>query len=111
MRIQYNFETPEPGPRYLFSLIGNRTLMQGFIISDHFNRYPELVAEVGPWLKAGRIKYEETVVEGIENAPKAFMGLFSGDNLGKMLVRLGPETPEGTGTAGRADRARPRLDH
>lgn len=93
MISQYNFETPEPGPRYLFSMIGNRTLMQGFIISDHFNRYPEFVAEVGPWLKAGRIKYEETVVEGIENAPKAFMGLFSGDNLGKMLVRLGPETP------------------
>ena len=91
MISQYNFETPEPGPRYLFSMIANRTLMQGFIISDHFDRYPEFVAEVGPWLKAGRIKYEETVLEGIENAPRAFMGLFSGDNLGKMLVKLGPD--------------------
>ncbi len=92
MISQYNFDPPEPGPRYLFSLIGNRALMQGFIVSDHFNRYAEFVAEVGPWVKAGRIKYQETIVEGIENAPRAFIGLFSGDNLGKMLVKLGPET-------------------
>jgi len=91
MISQYNLEVPEPGPRYLFSLIGNRGLMQGFIISDHMSRYPEFVGEVGPLLKAGRITYQETVVEGIERAVEAFVGLFSGDNTGKMLVRLGPE--------------------
>jgi hypothetical protein len=91
MISQYNLEIPDPGPRYLFSMIGNRTLMQGFIISDHMSRYPEFIAEVGGWLKAGRLKYEETVVEGLDNAPKAFLGLFSGDNLGKMVVKLGPE--------------------
>ena len=91
MISQYNLEIPDPGPRYLFSMIANRALMQGFIISDHFDRYPEFVGEVGGWLKAGRIKREETVVEGIENAPKAFLGLFSGDNLGKMVVRLAPD--------------------
>jgi len=91
MISQYNLEIPDPGPRYLFSMIANRVLMQGFIISDHFDRYGEFVGEVGGWLKAGRIKREETVVEGIENAPKAFLGLFSGDNLGKMVVRLGPD--------------------
>jgi NADPH-dependent curcumin reductase CurA len=91
MISQYNLEPPEPGPRYLFSLIGNRVLMQGFIISDHFARYPEFLAEVGPWVKAGRIKWEETVVEGIERAVGAFIGLFGGENTGKMLVRLGPE--------------------
>jgi len=54
-------------------------------------RYPEFLAEVGGWLKAGRIRYEETVVNGIDGAVKAFLGLFAGDNTGKMVVRLGPE--------------------
>jgi NADPH-dependent curcumin reductase CurA len=88
MISQYNLEVPEPGPRYLFSLIGNRGLMQGFIISDHMGRYPEFVGEVAPLLKAGRIRYQETVVDGIERAVEAFLGLFAGDNTGKMLVRL-----------------------
>jgi NADPH-dependent curcumin reductase CurA len=91
MISQYNLEVPEPGPRYLFSMIGNRALMQGFIISDHMNRYPQFLGEVGGWLKAGRIKYEETIVDGIENAVTAFLGLFQGDNTGKMVVRLGPD--------------------
>jgi NADPH-dependent curcumin reductase CurA len=91
MISQYNLEMPEPGPRYLFSMIGNRALMQGFIISDHMNRYPQFLGEVGGWLKAGRIKYEETIVDGIENAVTAFLGLFQGDNTGKMVVRLGPD--------------------
>jgi NADPH-dependent curcumin reductase CurA len=93
MISQYNLDPPDPGPRYLFSMIGNRVLMQGFIISDQLSLYPEFLAEVGGWLKAGRIKREETVVEGIENASKAFLGLFSGDNLGKMVVRLAPDPP------------------
>jgi NADPH-dependent curcumin reductase CurA len=72
-------------------LVRNRALMQGFIISDHWGRYPEFLTEVAPWLKAGRVRYQETVVEGIENAVTAFLGLFRGDNTGKMLVKLGPE--------------------
>ncbi|MFQ5519922.1 MAG: NADP-dependent oxidoreductase [Candidatus Methylomirabilia bacterium] len=91
MISQYNLETPEPGPRYLVSMIANRTLMQGFIISDQLARYSEFMSEVGGWLKAGKLKYEETVVEGIENAPKAFLGLFTGENLGKMVVKVGPD--------------------
>ena len=91
MISQYNLETPEPGPRYMMNMVGNRVRMQGFIISDHFDRYPAFLAEVGSAVKAGRIKHEVTVVEGIENAVKAFLGLFSGDNLGKMVVKLGPE--------------------
>lgn len=56
MISQYNLDPPEPGPRSLFSLIGSRALMPGFIISDHFGRYPEFLAEVGPWVKAGRLQ-------------------------------------------------------
>ena len=91
MISQYNLETPDPGPRFLFSMIGNRTLMQGFIISDHFDRYPEFVREVGGWLRGGRLKHQHTIVEGIEQAPRAFIGLFAGDNVGKMVVKLGPD--------------------
>ncbi len=91
MISQYNLDPPEPGPRYLFSLVGNRVLMQGFIISDHFDRYPEFLREAGPWLGAGRLKHQETIVEGLDNAPSAFLGLFKGENLGKMLVKIGPE--------------------
>lgn len=90
MISQYNLPTPEPGPRSLFSMIGNRVLMQGFIISDHMDRYAEFVGEVGGWLRAGRLLYQETVVDGIERAVDAFLGLFAGENTGKMIVRLAP---------------------
>lgn len=91
MISQYNMETPPPGPGNLRNMVGNRVLMQGFIISDHMMRYPEFLAEVGGWLRAGRIKYQETVVNGLDRAVTAFLGLFSGDNTGKMVVKLGPE--------------------
>jgi NADPH-dependent curcumin reductase CurA len=94
MISQYNLETPEPGPRFMMNMVGNRVLMRGFIISDHFDQYPAFLAEVGGWLREGKIKHEVTLVDGIDNAVKAFMGLFSGDNLGKMVVRLAPE-PQG----------------
>lgn len=91
MISQYNLQTPEPGPRYLTSMIANRTLLQGFIISDHINRMGGFFTEVGGWLKAGKIKHQETIVEGLENAPKAFLGLLRGENSGKMLVKIGPD--------------------
>lgn len=84
----YNNEQPEPGPRNLFSLIGNRVLMQGFIISDHGELADEFRGEVTGWINDGRVSYRETVVEGLEAAPGAFIDLFSGRNLGKMVVRL-----------------------
>jgi NADPH-dependent curcumin reductase CurA len=90
MISQYNVDPPPPGPRNLRNMVGNRVLMQGFIISDHMKRYPEFLAEVGGWLTAGRIRYQETVVDGLERAVPAFLGLFSGENTGKMVVRLGP---------------------
>jgi len=97
MISQYNLETPPAGPGNLRNMVGNRVLMQGFIISDHMTRYPEFLAEVGGWLKAGRITYQETVVEGLDRAVTAFLGLFAGDNTGKMIVKLGPEPAEASG--------------
>jgi NADPH-dependent curcumin reductase CurA len=65
--------------------------LQGFIIFDHNDRFREFIKEVGPCVGDGRVQCRETVVEGIENVPGAFAGLFRGDNIGKMLVRVGPD--------------------
>ena len=58
---------------------------------DHSERYPAFLAEVGPLVADGSFQHRETVVDGIENAPQAFIGLLEGENIGKMLVRVGPE--------------------
>jgi NADPH-dependent curcumin reductase CurA len=84
----YNATEPPPGPRNLSLAIGRRLTLRGFIVSDHAALRPQFLAEVGGWLADGQISFRETVVEGIENAPRAFLDLFRGENVGKMLVRL-----------------------
>jgi NADPH-dependent curcumin reductase CurA len=85
---QYNATEPPPGPRNLTLAIGKRLRLQGFIVSDHMARRDDFVRDVGGWLRDGKIRYRETVVEGIERAPDAFIGLLRGENTGKMLVKL-----------------------
>jgi NADPH-dependent curcumin reductase CurA len=85
----YNATEPRPGPRNLFMVVTKRLLMQGFIISDHYDRHGAFLADMGAWLRDGKIRYRETIVDGIENAPAAFMGMLEGENVGKMLVRVG----------------------
>jgi NADPH-dependent curcumin reductase CurA len=87
----YNATEALPGPRNLFMVVTKRLRMQGYIISDHADRYPAFLAEVAPHVADGTIRYRETVVDGIEHAPEAFIGLLAGANVGKMLVRVGPE--------------------
>ena len=88
----YNATERPPGPRNLFQIVTKRLRMEGFIISDphHNERIPEFVADMAGWIAEGKVRYRETVVDGIENAPAAFIGLLDGDNIGKMLVRVGP---------------------
>jgi hypothetical protein len=74
--------------RYLARLIGMRIRMQGFIVSDYANRAPDFYRDMGGWLQDGKLTREETVFEGLETAPDAFLGLFKGSNRGKMLVRV-----------------------
>jgi NADPH-dependent curcumin reductase CurA len=62
--------------------------MKGFIITDYAARFVEGVMQMAQWMAAGKLKYAESIVEGFENTPKAFIGLFSGDNLGKQLVKV-----------------------
>jgi NADPH-dependent curcumin reductase CurA len=84
----YNATEPPPGPRNLFQAVGKRLTLRGFIVSDHLDRMPEFTREVGGWLREGLLNYRETVVEGLEHAPEALIGLLRGENTGKMLVKL-----------------------
>ncbi|WP_330340331.1 NADP-dependent oxidoreductase [Streptomyces sp. NBC_00557] len=84
----YNDTEPAPGPRNLARLIQTRGRIEGFLVGDHYDLQPQFVREVGPWVASGRLKYRETVVEGIENNLEAFLGVLRGDNTGKMIVKL-----------------------
>jgi hypothetical protein len=84
----YNATQPEPGPPNLALLIGKNIRMEGFIVSHHWNMMPAFVDDLSKWAAEGKVTWKETVFEGIEKAPAAFLGLFSGENLGKMLVKL-----------------------
>ncbi|HEX6762359.1 MAG TPA: NADP-dependent oxidoreductase, partial [Gaiellaceae bacterium] len=88
---RYNDEAPQPGPRNLQLIVTKRLRVQGFIVTDHADRFRAFAEEVGPWVRDGKIAYRETIVDGIDNVPEAFAGLFRGDNVGKMLVRVGPD--------------------
>jgi NADPH-dependent curcumin reductase CurA len=88
---RYNDQRAEPGPRNLSLIVTKRLRVQGFIILDHGDRFRDFIKEVGPRVADGTLQCRETVLEGIENIPKAFAGLFRGENVGKMLVRVGPD--------------------
>jgi hypothetical protein len=88
---QYNLEATEMGPRLLWHLIVKRAKAQGFLIFDYANRYNEGLRQLSEWVKQGKIRYRERIAEGIENAPKAFLEMMQGKNIGKQLVRLSPE--------------------
>jgi len=74
--------------RYLMRVIAARIRLQGFLVFDYQSRMDEFYRDMGGWLKSGAVKSRETVVEGLEHTPDAFLGLFKGENVGKMLVRL-----------------------
>jgi len=84
----YNATEPPPGPRNLGLAVGKRLTLRGYIVSDHFDRMPALRDEMARWLRDGTVQNHETVVDGLENAPDAFLGLLRGENIGKMVVRL-----------------------
>jgi hypothetical protein len=85
---QYNLEEPETGPRWLKQLIIKQAKVEGFLVRQFSDRYEEAYRQLGNWLRDGKIHYHETVIEGIENAPKAFIGMLEGHNIGKQLVKV-----------------------
>ena len=84
----YNDEKPRPGPSNLFNIVTKRLTMKGLLVLDWLDRWAEFENEIGGYLRAGKLKHKETVVKGIENAVGAFIGLFKGENVGKMVVKL-----------------------
>ena len=94
MISEYNDIEPRPGPS-LVSVVRKRLHIQGFIVSDHAALRPEYLATAAPLVRAGRLKYREDIVDGIDNAPAAFIGLLQGRNFGKLIVRLGDDPTRG----------------
>jgi NADPH-dependent curcumin reductase CurA len=85
---EYDADAPPPGPRNLFLAVANELTLRGFRGSSHVRLLDEMTREVGAWLRQGRLKAGETVVEGLERAPLALAALMRGDNVGKTLVRI-----------------------
>jgi len=85
---EYQDQTPLAGPPKMFSIVQKRLTLQGFIVSDHLPRWPEIIRELAGRIAAGKPKYRETIANGLENAPKAFIGLLKGENFGKQLVKV-----------------------
>ncbi|HUA90792.1 MAG TPA: NADP-dependent oxidoreductase [Steroidobacteraceae bacterium] len=81
-------EGPDRTPALLSTLLRRRIKVQGFIIFDHFDRMPQFQQDMGQWVREGKIEYREEVVEGLERAPAAFMGMLRGENFGKLVVRV-----------------------
>ena len=86
---QYNLEKPETGPRWLWALIVKQARAEGFLVFQFADKFQPAVVEMAGWIKAGKLKYHEDIVEGFENLPKAFIGMLTGDNTGKRLVKAG----------------------
>ncbi len=93
----YNQTSPPDGPNrvpgLMSAVLTQRLTLQGFIVSDHFDRWPDLAREMGAWVRDGQVKQKEHVVEGLENAPKAFLELLKGGNFGKLLVQVSEPNP------------------
>ena len=91
MIAQYNLKDGYYSPSFLRPILVNRARIEGFLVFDWANRYPEGISRIKYMLQNGSLKYKEDVLEGIDNAPDGLFGLFEGKNFGKQLVRLAPD--------------------
>ncbi|MFD1634890.1 NADP-dependent oxidoreductase [Haloplanus ruber] len=94
----YNDEAVPTGPRKLPQLIAPRATVQGLLVSDYTPRFDRAAERLAGWVADGDLRHRETVVEGLEHAPEAFLGLFSGDNIGKQVVRVAEAAQSGENT-------------
>lgn len=90
MISQYNLDRPE-GVHNLMYLVTKRVRMEGFLVRDYYHLYPKFLEMIIPHIKEGKIVYVEDMAEGLESAPAALIGLFSGRNVGKQVVAVAPE--------------------
>lgn len=85
---QYNLEKPEQGPRLLWKLIEKQARVEGFLVFQFADQYKPALEQLAAWVAEGKIKYREQIVEGIANAPEAFLGMLRGQNIGKQLIKI-----------------------
>jgi hypothetical protein len=85
---QYNNTTPVKGPANYLSLLVNRARMEGIVVFDYADRYPQAIAEMAGYLKDGKMKSKEDVVQGLENFPETLLKLFNGENFGKLVLQV-----------------------
>jgi NADPH-dependent curcumin reductase CurA len=85
---QYNNTTPIKGPSNYLSLLVNRARMEGIIVFDYASRYPEAVRDIAGWMAAGKLKSREDIVDGLQTFPETLLKLFSGENFGKLVLRV-----------------------
>jgi len=85
---QYNSVETELGPRLFWKLIETRAKVEGFLVLDYAKRFREGVTQLAVWLKSGELQYRETIVQGLENTPRAFLDMLHGKNIGKQLVQV-----------------------
>ena len=85
---QYNNTTPIKGPSNYLSLLVNRARMEGMIVFDYASRYPEAVRDIAGWMAAGKLKSREDIVDGLQTFPETLLKLFSGENFGKLVLRV-----------------------
>ncbi|KAK9674664.1 hypothetical protein K7432_017034 [Basidiobolus ranarum] len=87
---QYNTSKPQ-GPKNYMNLISQRAKMEGFVVFDYKDKYPQAIAKMTEWILSGQLKFKEHIVDGLENAPQGLLDLFKGVNTGKMLVKVSDE--------------------
>ncbi|REK09909.1 MAG: NADP-dependent oxidoreductase [Planctomycetota bacterium] len=85
---QYNLQKQETGPRWLWALIVKQARAEGFLVFQFADKFQQGAVEMAGWIKDGKLKFREDIVEGFENLPKAFIGMLQGDNTGKRLVKV-----------------------
>jgi NADPH-dependent curcumin reductase CurA len=95
MVAEYNDTKARPGPNLMVA-VRKRLKIQGFIVSDQWQRFAEYRTMAEPLVRSGKLKYREDIVEGLDRAPEAFIGLLQGRNFGKLLVKLGDDPTRGT---------------
>ena len=84
----YNLSEPELAPRFLSTLIYRNIRIEGFVVSKWTSRYPEGITRMAKWIKEGLIQYEEHVIHGLKNAPQGLIDVLSGNNLGKVIIKI-----------------------
>jgi NADPH-dependent curcumin reductase len=92
MVANYNNTSPPEGPdrsaALMRAILVKRLRIQGFIVTDYAKQTPEFIRDVSTWIREGKLKYREDILDGLERAPEAFIGLLNGANFGKLLVKV-----------------------